>query len=408
MSRMTIIQVTQTLPKNGPRRLSAGKSEGLICVGFREWVQCRYCGAALDDIRLTINFREGEGAAMCQKLLRFGLVLGAAVICAAIAPVASADFQLMDMDFVLVGNAGNAGMGRSAHVTTTLGFGAVGYEYLMGKYEVTAGQYTEFLNAVAKSDPNNLWNPNMATDSYGRACGIVRQGVDGSYVYSVAGDLANRPVNYVSLWDAARFANWLHNGKPTGAQGLGTTEAGAYVNIGNQATFARTENAQFFIPNHHEWYKAAFHNNSGMTGDDYYLYPTRTDNAPSNQLSSPDPGNSANFLDADYTIGYPYYRTEVGAFGSSASAYGTFDQGGNIAEWTESSFYGSERAVFGGSCEQPVWLLHAQELATKVPDYRYFEQGFRVAAAYSYVIPEPGSATLLLLAAVAGLLWRRR
>ena len=55
----------------------------------------------------------------------------------------------------------------------------------------------------------------------------------------MAADWADRPVNYVSFWDAARFANWLHNGQPTGAQGAGTTEDGAYINVGNQTTFAR-------------------------------------------------------------------------------------------------------------------------------------------------------------------------
>jgi hypothetical protein len=37
------------------------------------------------------------------------------------------------------------------------------------------------------------------------------------------------PVNYVSFYDALRFANWLHNGQPTGAQGNATTEGGAYT-----------------------------------------------------------------------------------------------------------------------------------------------------------------------------------
>ncbi len=40
--------------------------------------------------------------------------------------------------------------------------GEVDHNYAIGKYEVTAGQYTEFLNAVAKDDPNNLYNPMMA------------------------------------------------------------------------------------------------------------------------------------------------------------------------------------------------------------------------------------------------------
>ena len=36
--------------------------------------------------------------------------------------------------------------------------GSVGYNYNIGKYEVTAGQYTEFLNAVARTDTYGLYN----------------------------------------------------------------------------------------------------------------------------------------------------------------------------------------------------------------------------------------------------------
>jgi len=49
--------------------------------------------------------------------------------------------------------------------------------------------------------------------------GIERTGSAGSYTYSVASSRENRPVNYVRWHDAVRFANWLHNGKPTGAPG---------------------------------------------------------------------------------------------------------------------------------------------------------------------------------------------
>ena len=37
-------------------------------------------------------------------------------------------------------------------------YGAVNYEYSIGKYEVSLVQYTRFLNAVAASDPHNLYN----------------------------------------------------------------------------------------------------------------------------------------------------------------------------------------------------------------------------------------------------------
>ena len=42
--------------------------------------------------------------------------------------------------------------------------------------------------------------------------------------YSVISGSGNHPVNYVSWYDAIRFANWLNNG-----QGSGDTETGAYT-----------------------------------------------------------------------------------------------------------------------------------------------------------------------------------
>src|SRR5262249_32093599 len=149
-------------------------------------------------------------------------------------------------------------------------------------------------------------------------------------------------VNYVSFWNAARFANWLDNGQPTGAQGPGTTEGGAYHDVGNQALFGRNAGAKFFIPTEDEWYKAAYHKNDGASNH-YWDYPTAsaTDTVPINTL--PDPGNHANFYDhsgtgnSDFSIGSPYFRTEVGVFQNSASPYGTFDQGGNVWELNETA-----------------------------------------------------------------------
>lgn len=52
--------------------------------------------------------------------------------------------------------------------------------------------------------------------------GIARSGDSGAYRYKVIGS-ANRPVTYVGWFDAARMANWIHNG-----QGDGCTETGVY------------------------------------------------------------------------------------------------------------------------------------------------------------------------------------
>jgi formylglycine-generating enzyme required for sulfatase activity len=287
----------------------------------------------------------------------------------------------------------------------TSGYGSVGYAYQIGKYEVTAGQYTEFLNAVADADPNGLYNTAMDVTVDSLGANIQRTGSSPTYSYSVAADWANRPVNFVSFWDAARFANWLHNGQPTGAQGPGTTEGGAYHDVGNQALFGRSAGARFFIPTEDESYKAAYHDQAAGLAASYFDYPTGSNTAPINTL--PDPGNHANFYDSfgtGHTIGSPYYRTEAGAFLNSASPYGTFDQGGNLFEWNETVLFGTSRGLRGGSFDDIVDSggLHASFRPDRAPSDKSSVVGFRVAS-----IPEPNTLLLLCFGSLAAL-WRSR
>lgn len=258
------------------------------------------------------------------------VLVAAAIALLGLGIAASADvFNLgtgfTNLETVTVGDPGNAADTRYA----TPGYGSVGYTYNIGKYEVTNAQYADFLNHKAKSDPYGLY-----------AGAIQRVGVDGSYTYSVADDWANRPVNYVSYWDACRFANWLHNG-----QGDGDTETGAYTLNGYNGvdgrTIKRNADCKWAVTSEDEWYKAAYYDpNKGGTGiGGYWDYPTQSDTVPSNLGSDSytDPGNNANYYNwmNGYTIGSPYWRTNVGEFENSASAYGTFDQGGNVWEWNE-------------------------------------------------------------------------
>ena len=216
-----------------------------------------------------------------------------------------------------VGNPGNTGEGAGAGYGgygPNAIVGAVNYTYDIGKFEVTAAQYTEFLNAKAATDTHALYSTIMWSSTYG--CKIQRSGTSGSYTYSVAADRANRPVNYVSFWDAARFANWLQNGR-----GNGDTETGAYTLSGYKGTdgrtIARNSGAKFFVPSENEWHKAAHHKNDGVTGN-YFDYPTGSDSMPGRDLSeATNSGNNANYYLNGYTwpnpagfaIGSPFYRT---------------------------------------------------------------------------------------------------
>ena len=91
--------------------------------------------------------------------------------------------------------------------------------------------------------------------------------------------------------------------------------------------------------------------------------PTSSDTVLSNDLVDPDPGNNAMFYDSGYTIGSPYYRTEVGAHENSDSPYDTFDQGGNVWEWNEAILYGSYRGLRGGSFDYHDGFLRAASRA---------------------------------------------
>ena len=279
------------------------------------------------------------------------------------------------IETVTVGNPGNA------NDTHGDGYGGVDYEYNIGAVEVTAGQYTEFLNAVAATDTYGLYNANMWSNSYG--CKIEQTGSSPNYTYSVAPDWADRPVNFVSWGDAARFANWLHNGQQRGAQDLSTTEDGSYLldgamGDGELTEVTREPDATWVIPSEDEWYKAAYHYNDGAT-DNYYDYPTSSDTMPSNELVDPDPGNNATFHASVYTIGSPYWRTEVGAHENSDSPYGTFDQGGNVEEWIEDMSPPFNGYLRGGHFGEVGGSLHALYRHEWSPTGQYAYIGFRVA-----------------------------
>lgn len=301
---------------------------------------------------------------------------------------------------VPVRNAGN-----SPDPTTGGLYGAVAYNYHLGKYEVTAGQYTEFLNAVARTDTYGLYNPSMADPlyappSYVTGCNIQRSGAPGNYSYSVPADYANRPVNYVSWGDSARFANWLNNGQPSGMQDATTTEDGAYHINGAMTDAAllavvRRTSATWVIPTRDEWYKGAYHKNNGVTGN-YWRYPTSSDSIPGVDVSeTTQPGNNANYAHA---LGNSVYVTSlVGQFQLSDSAYGTFDQAGNVAEWTEAIYQSSRRIAYGGSwAEGAVILASSPGGFVPTPSSELANLGFRLA-----LVPEPATLPLFGLAALA-------
>lgn len=267
---------------------------------------------------------------------------------------------LMSAGLVLGAEPALVPVGDSGNIADANGFGSVGYTYRIGVTEVTRGEYAAFLNAVAATDSRGLYNPSM---------GITQSGSPGSYTYAAVDGA--KSVSFVSWYDALRYANWLHNGQPTGAQGAAGAENGAYAFSGTVTVGPRNPDARFFLPNEDEWYKAAYF--QGGVDAFYWLYPTRSD-APPQAGTAPGNDNSANY---DRVVGA---ATAAGAYVQAQGFYGTRDQAGNLWEWNETTIDG-DRGLRGGSYDDYQLLLNAWYRDSQDPALDSAFVGFRIAAA---------------------------
>lgn len=327
------------------------------------------------------------------------------LIAAMLMGLQSASAAPITIPTVPVGNPGNAPdqLRPSTYNAENLQFGAVNYDYRIGKTEVTNAQYAAFLNEKAKSDPLALYNTSMGSDARG---GITRSGSDGSYTYATKPNMGDKPVNFVSWYDAVRFANWLHNG-----QGAGDTETGAYTLLGGTRTptngdsITRNPGASWWLPSEDEWYKAAYYQPAAEGGyaGSYRLYPTAGPPSWATANAVGDIANPAAYT-ANYNFGADWNSlngnvTTVGSAGPlNESYYGTSDQGGNLWEWNESlhsEWFASFRGLRGGAWPDYPFALESSSRYIDLPGIENVVYGFRVAT-----VPEPSTAVLGVIGCV--------
>jgi len=321
------------------------------------------------------------------------------------------------IDWVTVGDPGNA--------ADTTGYGAVAASFQIMKYEFTNQQYVEFLNAVDPNgtNPNSIYNASMGSNARG---GInFTSGTTAGSKYASKTNMADKPVNFVSWFDAARVSNWLMNG----ATSSSSTETGAYTLSGSTSGNAPAVNpgATFFIPTEDQWYEAAYYK-GGSTNAGYWQYATQvTGTAPtavsattvgtgtSGGVSPVISGNFANYNNAGDWNSQNGNVTTVGTNGGPG-AYGAFDMSGNVSEWNDlTGAAGSSRGYRGGAWGNPAAALSSSNrIATQAPSGEFNNIGFRLASPVSgpsgvpEIDPAGLGSVLALVTGTLGLLERRR
>ena len=286
------------------------------------------------------------------------------------------------IDFVNIGNAGNADDVNNPYGNPGDGgtpFGGVSYAYRMGTYEISQ-------DAITKA--TNQGMTNVTAGAWG----------------------ASQPAANMTWFEAAAFVNFLNTS--TGHQAAyqingGVTSLTPWSSalawqMGGENLY-RHKDAYYFLPSEDEWYKSAYHQNDGVTAN-YWDFATGSNTIPDGIDFSGDTVFDAVFYQG-FDQGFPNVVTNVGL----ASPYGTFGQNGNVWDWVESAFDGSNttssenRAFRGDEWSGNEHFQRSSVRISNTPTLSLDIIGFRVAS-----VPEPSCAVLMIGSGLALLFKRRR
>ena len=311
-------------------------------------------------------------------------------------------------DFVTVGAPNNPAYFGEDPFNLVTGRGSVGYEYKIGRTEVTTAQWVEFYNAAyARPDPL----PFSTARWFGRP--VLWGGAgDPTYTgpgrrYRVATSIPNAamlPVSGIPWRTAAILCNLLENGKGTaqsdfmnGAYDV-TTFTPEHANPTFNDQVAHNPSARYWIPTLDEWMKAVHYdpNGNGPGQGRWWQQPNGSDTPLIYGPPTSFGGNGTGQANAGFRLtNHAEYDIPLGSYPEVQSPWGLLDAAGATDEWMEDIFtrngvmYRMFDGTGWGSVDDSdfVWGYGADYV-----DVRDTDRGFRIASS----IPGPASATVFL------------
>jgi hypothetical protein len=301
-------------------------------------------------------------------------------------------------DWVTVGAPGNIAYEGPPEAVYVNGRGAVDHRYRIMKTKIANRDWLEFSNA---------YRP------YFNGQDIIQFESRWGYWDSDAGEY--RTPDFARNWGAevgweyaARYANWLHNGKvneqwafENGAYDTSTFTRNDDGTFNHQQT--RNPDARFWLPSLDEYLKAAYYDpdKNGIGG--WWTRPNGTDN--DLLMALPEDGGETygelGRLNGDdwHTGGW-----DLEQYPETQTPWGMLDVSATTREWTESPFFrNSRRYAVGSSANDPSYADYDQ-IWGALGNAVFSIHGFRLAS----TVPAPGTGAALILVSIISTQRRKR